>query len=211
MSVLSELAVKHGTDKWGHHYYTEIYHSYFHKYRYLKVNLLEIGIGGYEYPDRGGASLKMWEEYFEHGKITGIDLHAKHGLDTERIKTHIGSQDDPEFLNKLIDEIGAPDIIVDDGSHISELTIKTFEILFPRLKSGGIYVVEDAGTSYWKDHFFGDNDVNNYHSHTTMNYFRKLIDQMYQDRIPGKAINPEFKDQVLSIHFYFNLIFILKA
>jgi len=38
---------------------------------------------------------------------------------------------------------GPFDIIIDDASHISPLSIRSFEILFKLLKRGGIYVIED--------------------------------------------------------------------
>ena len=56
------------------------------------------------------------------------------------------------FLTSVVDEIGPLDIIIDDGSHLNEHVIRTFEILFPLLNEGGIYAVEDLQTSYWPDH-----------------------------------------------------------
>ena len=40
-----------------------------------------------------------------------------------------------------------PDIIIDDGSHIEEHQIFTFGVLFPKLKPGGVYIVEDISSS----------------------------------------------------------------
>src|SRR5690606_41306911 len=65
------------------------------------------------------------------------------------------------FLALVINNIGEPDLIIDDGSHINEHVIESFNFLFPRLKSGGIYVIEDVQTSYWVD-YGGDNiEMNN--------------------------------------------------
>lgn len=41
------------------------------------------------------------------------------------------------------------DVIIDDGSHIANLTKNTFDNLFPRLRSGGFYIIEDFVAGYW--------------------------------------------------------------
>ena len=40
------------------------------------------------------------------------------------------------------------DIILDDGGHKMDQQITSFRVLFPILKSGGVYIIEDLGTSY---------------------------------------------------------------
>ena len=42
--------------------------------------MLEISIGGYEFPDRGGGSLRMRADLFPSAKIVGVDLFDKSGL-----------------------------------------------------------------------------------------------------------------------------------
>jgi tetratricopeptide (TPR) repeat protein len=69
--------------------------------------------------------------------VPGCRAHAQ-----ERVKIEIGSQDDPELLDRLCAD-GAPSIVIDDGSHTTAHRIATFEYLFPRLAPGGIYVIED--------------------------------------------------------------------
>ena len=64
---LTALAIRHGTDKWGPHFYTPVYHELFAHLRDAAVRLLEIGIGGYGYQTVGGASLRMWADYFPRG------------------------------------------------------------------------------------------------------------------------------------------------
>lgn len=209
MGELTDLAIKYQTDKWGHHYYTEIYDSYFAKFRSRAFTFMEIGIGGYHYPDRGGASLKMWYDYFPAAKIVGVDLYDKSLFNKGRIQTHMGSQDDPVFLTQLVEKVGRPDIIVDDGSHISSLTIKSFEILFPLLKPGGIYAVEDTHTSYWAD-MGGFTEVDDLTKQSTTNYFKRLVDDMYYYHIPNFQVKEWVRDQIQGIHFYDKQIFVLK-
>jgi predicted O-methyltransferase YrrM len=45
----------------------------------------------------------------------------------------------------LADELGSRpiDLVVDDASHLYEPTLSSFEVLFPRLRPGGLFVLED--------------------------------------------------------------------
>jgi hypothetical protein len=138
---LEELAIKYGTDKQcaNGHGYTIYYEKYFNCFRNNEIKLMELGV-------REGWSINMWAEYFPNGEFWGID-NNKEGLcptyfDNEKIHFYIGSQDDEVFLKNVCKDKKF-DIIIDDCSHISKLSIKSFEILFSFLKSGGIYVIED--------------------------------------------------------------------
>lgn len=111
-----------------------------------KIVLLELGV--YK-----GGSLLLWRDYFPLGTIVGIDISLPKGFQpTERIQVFEGSQADPGFLSHVADET-APDgfdIIIDDASHIGELTKIAFWHLFDNhLKPGGLYIIEDWGTGYW--------------------------------------------------------------
>ena len=86
---LTNLASHYGTDKWGIHRYTPHYQQHFSHLRLNKLNLLEIGVGGYEDPNQGGESLRMWKHYFPNGKIDSIDIFDKSALQEERIKIFI--------------------------------------------------------------------------------------------------------------------------
>src|SRR5438270_536387 len=72
---LNRLALHFCTDKWGQHWYTQHYDRYFHARRNERLNLLEIGVGGYKDGERGGESLRMWKSYFSNSRIVGIDLY----------------------------------------------------------------------------------------------------------------------------------------
>ena len=69
------------------------------------------------------------------------------------MKIHIGSQADPAALDEWISQVTDPiDLIIDDGSHIMEHLKTSFFHLFPKLRSGGIYVLEDLGTCYMPEY-----------------------------------------------------------
>ena len=151
MSLLNELAIKYGSDKSSKgHGYTKHYEQHLQKLRLEKLNILELGV-------REGWSMKMWHDYFENSLICGIDNDAEglcpKSFSEDRIIFELGSQDDKEFLNDVCDRHGPFDIIIDDCSHVSTLTIKSFLALFPRLKPGGIYIIEDLHVCDYDDHY----------------------------------------------------------
>jgi len=207
---LSRLGSIYGTDKSEGHGYTGHYQRHFSPLKYSKLNLLEIGVGGYERAHSGGGSLRMWRRYFTRGQIYAIDIHDKHVHQERRITFFRGDQSDREFLRRVADVAGGFDIIIDDGSHRVTDVILSFETLFPQLNSGGIYVVEDTQTSYWP--VCGGNSEDLDAPGTTMAYFKQRVDGLnYREfMLPGYTSN-YFDRNITAIHFYHNLIFIHKG
>lgn len=152
LDPLTQLAVKHGSDKFGSHLYTPIYHQLFGHLRLRPLRFLEIGIGGYDMPTAGGLSLRMWAEYFPNAQIVGLDIHPKNLAIAPYVHTVAGSQSDPNVLAKLVQEFGSFDIIIDDGSHCAPDAKASFLFLYPRMTANGIYVVEDVQTSFAASH-----------------------------------------------------------
>lgn len=209
-SNLTHLAKVYSTDKWGEHYYTPHYQLHFQPFKYKNINLLEIGVGGYDDPLKGGASLRMWKRYFPFAKIFSLDIFDKSFHEENRIKIYNGSQVDQQFLNSIVDKCKKFDLIIDDGSHINKHVIQSFEYLFPFLSNEGIYVIEDTQTSYWPE-FGGDSiDLNN--STSLMTYFKKFTDGLNYMEYKNIEYSPSyFELNIISIHFYHNLIFIYKG
>jgi len=210
-SDLDRLADIYGTDKIKHSCTTH-YRQHFKKYRYKRINLLEIGVGGYDNPTAGGDSLRMWKKYFPFAKIFSFDIYDKLSLQEKRIKIFQGSQIDNVFLDEVIDSMGknGVDIIIDDGSHINEHVIDTFKLLFPKLNDGGIYIVEDIGTSYWENYGGDNTDINN--PKTSMNFFKALTDSLNYSEFRIPDYNPNYYDEkIISIHFYHNMVFVYKG
>ncbi len=208
---LGALARRLGTDKWGLHFYTPHYETHFSAYRDQRIILLEIGVGGYESPHRGGESLRMWRNYFRRGLIYGLDLHDKSSLDRPRMETVRGDQSNPSTLAALVAEIGPLDIVIDDGSHLSDHVLTSFTEIFPRLSSGGIYVIEDLQTAYWPDWNGERDDLND--PRTTTGFLKTLLDGLHhQERTltPATALT-EIEHQIRAIHLYHNIAFIEKG
>jgi len=108
------------------------------------LRILEIGVWK-------GGSLQLWRKLFgESAIIYGIDIdEACLHLPDPGAVVRIGSQTDPKFLNRVVQEMGGVDIVIDDGSHRCKDVIDSFHALFPLMSQGGYYFVEDLHTSYW--------------------------------------------------------------
>jgi demethylmacrocin O-methyltransferase len=198
------------TDKAVAHNYTPHYMTHLGKFRRRKIKLLEIGVGGYANPAGGGHSLQMWKRYFPFARITAIDIYDKSALEERRVKIFRGSQIDEEFLDGMERLAGPFDVIIDDGSHLNEHVTQSFRLLFPKLKDGGIYVVEDTQTSYWKD--YGGDSENLQNPATMMNFFKGLVDSLnHREFILPDYERSYYDRKIVSMHFYHNLIFIYKG
>lgn len=214
-SDLTKLARSWGSDKEGYHHYTRHYQFHFRLLRATRLNLLEIGIGGYARPHEGGESLRMWKSYFPKGRIYGIDIHDKSPHEEDRIRTFQGSQADRQFLERTVNDIGPLDIIIDDGSHYNEHVIQTFRILFPLLSPEGIYVIEDLQTSYWGgeivgEYWGGSRDLQA--THTSMGFLKALVDGLNYEEYDLDTYAPTYFDKhIVGMHFYHNIAFIYKG
>ncbi|MFF4403292.1 hypothetical protein [Streptomyces sp. NPDC001404] len=204
---LDLLAVRFRSDKWGGHWYTPHYERHFGARRDQRVKLLEIGVGGYHAPDVGGASLLMWKHYFRRGLVYGLDVFDKSALDEPRKLTVRGDQSDPEFLNALAKRIGPLDIVIDDGSHRSSDVITSFRTLFPHLRPGGLYVIEDLQTSYWPGWNGGRTHPDD--EGTSVGHLKTVVDGLHHMERPGE---PSATDRtVTAIHLYPGVAFVEKG
>ncbi len=209
-SNLRTLALVYGTDKWDSHWYSQHYETHFRPLRRKKLRLLEIGIGGFKDPELGGESLRMWRTYFPKARIFGIDLYDKSLHNERRIRTFKGSQVDDYFLESVIKSIGTIDIVIDDGSHMNEHVLHTFNYLFPKISENGIYVIEDVQTSYWRRN--GGSSTNLNGSDTTMGFMKQLIDGLNYAEYEKEDYKPTYFDKhIVAIYFYHNIVFIQKG
>jgi cephalosporin hydroxylase len=143
--TLTEIANKNGTDKGTEHYEAHGYTDHYEKYIPSTGNytLLEIGVWH-------GDSLRMWKEYNPEMNLHGVDIDPRttNYVSPDEFNIHIGDATSEEFLNSVIEICGAPNYIIDDGSHRHADIVNTFKILYPKLASGGTYFIEDLHASY---------------------------------------------------------------
>jgi len=134
--TLFDMFQSHGgrqIDKWRH--YFPIYEKHFERFRGKKIRVLELGV------DHGG-SLQLWKRYFgAQAEIIGIDTNPLSGFEEPQIKVYLYDQ-----TNKDIALMGPFDIVIDDGSHLQEHQVLSFEHLWPRCT--GVYLIEDCHSVY---------------------------------------------------------------
>lgn len=107
-------------------------------------------------------------------------------------------------------------MILDDGGHTMVQQVISFKYLFPHVKSGGLYIIEDLHISYWER--FGGGD----HPRTTIAFLKGLIDDLnfvgaHSARASHLNIDPAtvkelnlFRAEIESIHFYDSVAIIIK-
>lgn len=176
--------------KW--HHYIPIYDRYFSKYRDKNIRFLEIGVSQ-------GGSLKMWRKYFgEHAIIYGVDINPDclkfDGIDA---KVRIGSQTDKQFLESVIREMGGIDVILDDGSHQMRHISKSFSFLFQKLNDGGLYMIEDLHTAYWRSFGGGYRSKSNF-----FNFISEIIDDMHRWYHLGGINHRSVSENCSAVHIH---------
>lgn len=144
MNGLRLLFDKYGTDKGWFHGYDSLYEPIFKTKQHHEINLLEIGI-------HDGASIFAFRDYFPRAQIYAFDIDDKRFLSGSRITIERGDESDRKFLDDVFSDIKF-DIIIDDGGHYLDHQFIALEQLFPRLKSGGLYILEDLHTSLWPEY-----------------------------------------------------------
>ena len=142
MKSLDDIARECKTDKSSDcHNFAVFYDQCLSSRRDKSIRLLEIGV-------KQGASLNMWAEYFHDGEIHGADINPQKAIYThDDIHVHYVDQNSVESIDKLFNELGAFDIIVDDGSHKVSHQLNTMTIGLKFLRKGGVYIMEDLHTS----------------------------------------------------------------
>ena len=142
-----------GTDKESNHHYGDTYESLFivkdvksepsntihmsyPRSRRLEVELMmEVGVAD-------GSCLLAWRDVFPNATIVGMDIHHSDKAHGERIEFHLGN------ASNQADCVRAAagrqfDLIVDDATHLLEDALRTLFYLWPSVRPGGLYVIEE--------------------------------------------------------------------
>jgi trans-aconitate methyltransferase len=142
--MIGELFTKYGSDKdWGHSY-GPFYDELLTPHRDRITAVLEVGI-------LTGASLRAWRDFFPFARVTGLDIAAEL-VHEERIDSVRADSSKADQVNSVL-ETRRFDLIVDDGIHSLAEQAMTRNILWPRLRTHGLYVIEDLQLQEAMDFF----------------------------------------------------------
>lgn len=136
MPSLRDCFDKHGCDRGHRHGYERVYEPLFEPIRLGPLRILEIGIFR-------GAGIWAWLDYFPNAAICGLDTFQRvppsriEVLKHERTWYQTGD-------SRVLEVVSYFDIIIDDGDHRADSQRETFLNVFPRLKPGGMYFIEDV-------------------------------------------------------------------
>ena len=133
-----KLSIKNDT-------YFDIYEFIFNSYRGKPITFIEVGVFN-------GGSLHMWREYFgDQARIIGVDFNPiALELEKDGFEIYIGNQESSEFWLDLKSKVGEADIILDDGGHKNGQQIATLYNGVELIRDGGVIVIEDTHTSYFR-------------------------------------------------------------
>jgi predicted O-methyltransferase YrrM len=208
---LCRLAERHDTDKGTT--YTQVYHRLLGHVREQRMRMLEIGL-------YNGGSLRMWRDYLPNAVLHGIDVDARtlaYQDEVPNSQVRLVDQGSTAALEAFVAELGGNyDFILDDGGHTMVQQIVSFEVLWPQVMPGGVYAIEDLGTSYFLE--YGGQDLDG--PDTAMAYTKTLADAVHRDHMlnpPGQvrcAVSPielaKMRRDVASVHFHPGIALIVK-
>lgn len=185
--------------KWAH--YFPIYERHFSRWQNRSLVFWEVGVSG-------GGSLQMWQRFFgPNALVVGIDINPHCQVhEASGIKVRIGDQSDGIFLDSIVEELGAPDILLDDGSHEMDHTWDLFRHMYPKIPKNGIYMVEDMHTSYWPRYGGGLTEPGSF-----INRSKALIDELNADHTQGVVPPTDFTRTTDSISFYDSIVVFEKG
>ncbi len=127
------------------HMYTTTYEKYLTKYKDSTPVIVEIGVNDTRFP---GGCLKFWDVIYKQMEYYGFDIVDCSNLSYNKNKITIfqGDQNNSNNILEFVYKFNLPnriDVIIDDGSHISEHILTSFKTFFPFIKKGGLYFIED--------------------------------------------------------------------
>ena len=170
LDEVTRLADSFGSDKGTRddaHGYARIYQRFFEPLRRQHITFLEIGLHRPESDGRrssGNAaegttdavatkapSLQMWRTFFPKAKIFGFDIDDFSAVHLDRCSILRGDMASPSDLKRLMQIINAPiDVVIDDASHASHHQQIALGHIFPHVRPGGMYIIEDL---CWQDRY----------------------------------------------------------
>lgn len=154
-SKLDELGVKFGTDKSGllHNYLVE-YEKLFPEPDKIK-KVVELGLQrrSGQWKNSPLPSVNMWLEFFPNATVFGFDKQELKGLGGNRFHFYKGEQGRCKHHVEFGEICGWDlDFVISDCSHRPTDDLLSLLFFWPRIKSGGVYIVEDVQAVVQKEY-----------------------------------------------------------
>lgn len=202
INLMFKYGISNNTDKVVHHEYHKFYDNILQPFHKSYGGLVEIGIGN-------GLSLPMWMSMFENSHIYGIEKEILNtSISNDKVTILEADQSNIDDLKKIKSMLMNKNIffINDDGSHIPEHQILTFNMLFPILVEGGIYIIEDIETSYWTKGSCYDykTEYGYKHCKSIIEIFKDSIDIMNREFISDKK---QLSNKILHHNYIESVLF----
>jgi hypothetical protein len=174
--------------------YFDVYEELLSKYRGKEITLVEIGVFN-------GGSLFMWREYLGvKARIIGIDLNPSAKIwEKNGFEIYIGDQACEKFWIEFFNTVGSVDVLIDDGGHTNLQQITTVHCAVEHIRDGGLLIVEDVHTSYFRE--FG-----NPWSRSFVNFSSKIVDGINSRSFALKSIRERYTKRVHRISFFESVV-----
>jgi hypothetical protein len=212
--LFRERAMIQGTDKTTTHRYQYMYAKYLLPVRHREIKLLEIGLGC-DTEWGPGHSVDLWHELLPRMTYYSIELDGGCAMKfVPRLgnRQFIGSQDDPSFLAKVVNVSGPVDVVIDDGSHFSSHQRSSFLYLWPFVKPGGLYVIEDLQCNFLSGyHGEGTGMATGGGSRMVVEFVLALMGRGAQGDSDQLAFNEAYINSVASVDCFREACVFIKA
>lgn len=164
--ILNDLGEKYGTDK------SNLLHGYLNEYDSLFKNpdevkkVVELGLQrkGGKWANSELPSVKMWLDFFPNAHVFGFDKQDLRVLENNRFHFYKGDQGRVYDHMRFGEMTGFDlDFVISDCSHRPSHDLLSLLFFWPRLKSGGVYIIEDVQAlvqldypeKFRTEHYFG--------------------------------------------------------
>jgi len=146
------------SDKFTTHSYQTMYGLFLGPLSHNAANIkvLEIGLGcNMKYGP--GASVKTWKALLPNAELWEAEFNADCVKESKAkgqlvgVNTVVGDQGNKATLQEWLATSGGNfDVVIDDGGHRNTQIKNSFDALWPAVKPGGVYFIEDLQVGRWK-------------------------------------------------------------
>lgn len=140
-SIITTKSIPTDKNDW-HSYCDWFYEAEFARYRHKPIQLVEIGV-------LSGGSMYLWAEYFSQAKILGVDYEIHTDIPSILPYPNINLLVGNAYSETTLNYVPPMDILIDDGPHTLDTQIYTLQNLLPKVRPGGICVIEDVQDVSW--------------------------------------------------------------